>query len=362
MDRLKKHKRKMMAILLICLITASEGILGARFFHGEMDRQIDETLKAQALQIVNGYNIYDQNREIRMAGMQADALELNRIHGDFIYNALVQAHKEHIGGDLDESLIEGRVREILKNSEDVFRLKSVFIPNASTHRNDLDQLIKDTFGKPGYRYEYLAKTSSDLFHNGSLDIVFKGNDQLPWKSYVKAVFYEPLDMMVIFEGISGYEENSVTRLARHIQKITERTVTMTGSTEDVIIVQENGYSLYSGQFEKRGSKRVSGLTYHDLSLKDQFPGNIINLNDTYRTLQIKTHDGNMQELYCYILYDGAHHNYILVGRRTSEIAEQETPLILISRFAAFINILVVSFIACMLLSRTDLLKEEASML
>ncbi len=362
MDNRRKHKTKIFAILLICLVTALEGILGARFFHGEMSRQIDETLKAQAVQIVNGYNIYDENRTIRMAGIQANALELNRIHGEFIYNALAQAHKEHIGGTIDESLIEGRVREILANSEEVFQLKSVFIRNASSYRNHLDQLIQDTVRKPGYRYEYLAKSSSELFHNGTLDIVFRGNDQLPWKSYAKAVFYEPLDMIVIFEGVSGYEENSVSRLARHIQKINERTITMAGSTEDVIIVQENGYSLYSGQFEKRSSKRVTSLAYHDLSRKDQFPGNITNLNDTYRTLLIKNPEGQMQELYVYILYDGAHHNYVLVGRRTSEIAEQETPLILMSRFAAFINILVVSFIACLLISRTDTLKEEGSML
>lgn len=47
MEKLKRHKTKILAILLICLVTAAEGILGARFFHGEMNRQIDENLKAR---------------------------------------------------------------------------------------------------------------------------------------------------------------------------------------------------------------------------------------------------------------------------------------------------------------------------
>lgn len=358
MEKMLKNKRKILAILLICLATATEGILGSRFFHGEMSRQIDETLKAQAIQMIQGYELYDQNKEIHLASNQADALEINQIHGAFIYNALVQTHGEMISGKLEEHLVESRVREILKNSEEAFQLESVFIQNASAYRNDLDKRLRDMVLKPGYSLDYLAKSPSELYHSGVLDILMKGGGHQPCYAYAKAIYYAPLDIIVIFQGTSGYEKDKMVRVVRHIKNINERTVTMAGAVEDVIIFQENGYSFYSGRFEKGSQRRITRLVYYDLKRIGEFPANIFSVNEAYKTLMVKTPEGQMQERYGYILYDGKHQNYVLVSRLTSDIREQEAPLIFLGRFVAFVNILVVSFIACLLITRKEALNEE----
>lgn len=358
MTKLTKQNKIVLAIIIICLATAAEGVLGSRFFHGEMSRQIDETLRAQAIQMVAGYELYDQNREILMAGIQADALEINRIHGDFISTALNQAYDESVKGTLDDRLIVSQVRAIIKNSEDAFHLKSVFIENASSHRNDLDPLIRDAVQRPGYSFEYLAKSPSELYYRGSLDIIMRSGEEKPWNAYARAIYFSPIDMIVIFEGETVYEEDMVARLVKHIQNINERTVKMSESLEDVIVLQENGYSLYSGRFDTDSSRRVTRLVYHDLKKTGEFPASILGNHNTYKTLMVKNPDGHMQERYAYILYDDIHKNYVLVSRLTSDIRKQEAPLIRLSRFVALINIFVVSAIAVMLISRTEALEEE----
>ncbi len=358
MKRLLKQKRMLAIIFLTIFVTSVEGYFGAQFFHGEMSRQIDETLKTQALQIVQGYEIQDQSKKALLAGIQSDAMELNRIHGEFILNVLNEAYRETLNGTLNESLVRNRVIGILNHSENSVGENAYYIEKASEKRNELDHHFRSVFEKSGYAIEYIAKKPADLYNSGTLDIVVKGKTETAMNGYAKAVYHAPLDVIVLFGGNSDYEGDTVDRLFKSIQKINERTIAMAGSMEDVIIIQENGYTLYSGHFEKGNPHRVTRLVYNAFKDTQAFPATITGVSDTFRTLKINNPDGQLEERYAYIHFDQKHHNYVLVSRPTADIRNQEAPLVAIGRFVAFVNIIVFCFIAYMLVSRDEALAEE----
>lgn len=360
MKKLLKDRKMIFILLLIFVAAGIANVMGTRFFHGELMRQIDETLELQADQILQGYATYDQNREILRAGIQADALELNRIHGEFLLKTIEQAHREHLRGSLDRRRMEERIASILEHSEERANLSGVLIPQASSHRNDLDQLIRSFVQKPQQVVSYLGNQPSEVFHTGYLDIIIRGGLEQPWETYARAVYYQPLDMIVIFQGTSSYAEDNVGRLFRSNQETLERNIMLAGSLEDVIILQKNGYSLYSGRFENDNPNRVTRILYTDMDAPDGLGKELVGSSGMFKTVSIPTPGQQHQERYGYVLYDSRQDQYVFVSRLTADIVGRERALDAVSRMVGIVNVVVICIIAGMLISRDDALKEEES--
>lgn len=359
MKQLLKSKKFMFILFLIILVSGLETSFGSRFFHDEMARQINETLKAQATQIIQGYETYDQNSEILRAGIQADALELNRIHGEFLIRVMSQSYQDRLHGKINDDQMESRIISIIGHSEEQIDLKGDLIWNAYARRSDLAQLIRNAVQEPNQNVSFLGNNPSEIYRTGFLDVVIRGGAERPWETYARAVYYQPLDLIVIIAGTSSYAEDNVARLFKHNQENLERNIMMIGSMEDVIIFQKSGYSLYSGRFEEDRSRRVTRIAYDDVEdpygLGKQITGN----SGIYKTLQVKTPDQHMQERYSYIEYDGHQDQYVIVSRSTDDILSRERAMNLISLLVGTVNVIVVSLIAFMILSRDETLKEEA---
>lgn len=358
MTHLLRNKSILFVLLLILTAAYLEGNLGARFFHGEMQKQIDETLKYQAHQIVQGYEIYDQNRGMLRSGIQSDALELNRIHGEFLLKVIEDLHHENLRGDLNRTELEKRISSVLRSSEENISLKGSLIWNAISHRNELDYLIKIQVQEPDQFIGYLGNSPSDLYHSGALDIVIRGGTERPWETYARAIYYEPLDLIVIFEGTSSYAEDNVGRLFTRIQSNLERNIMMIGTLEDVIVIQKSGYSLYSGRFEAGTDRRVTRILYNELDPTQGLGKDILNSNGVYKTLQIPALDPKLQERRCFILYDPHMDQTIIVSRTTAEMNRREGKLVAVSRFMGAVNVLVICLIAGMLITRDAILQSE----
>lgn len=347
-------------VILVLVLTSLlvEGLLGERFIHGEMIRQINETMKSQATQILQGYETYDQNQEILRAGIQADALELNRIHGEFLLKAVEQSYRDQLRGKMDKKQMENRIISIMKHSEYDINLTGNLIWNASAYKDDLETLIKNEVQEPNQFISYLGKKPSELFHTATLDIVIRGGSEQPWETYSRAVYFEPLDLIAIFTGTSSYAEGNVGRLFRRNQENLERNIMMIGSMEDVIILQKTGYSLYSGHFDKNRSRRVTRILYNDMKDPNGFGKSIIGNYGVYKTLMVPMPDQQLQERYGYIIYDTSQDQYVVVSRPTADINERESVMTAISRFVGVVNLIVVCLISWMLISRDEALKQE----
>ncbi len=358
MKTLLKNKKIQIIWLVILIFSVITDFWGGHFFHEEMTRQINETLASQAVQIMKGYDTYDQNMEILRAGIQADALELNRIHGEFLLQAMAQTYRQNLRGELSQEQLKHQIGSILQRSEAGISLKGSLIWDASSHRNDLDRLIRDTVQDKGQYIRYVGNDPSEVFHSGALDVVIRGGSEQPWETYGRAVYYQPLDVIVVFEGTSSYAEDNVGRLFRRNQENLERNIRTVGTMEDVIIFQKSGYSFYSGRFEKDSTRRVTRILYNDMNDPEGLGKEVAGSHGTYKTLMVPTPYQELQERYCYIVHDTHQDQYIVVSRPTEEIEKREDALNMVSRLVGALNVIVICFIAYMLVSRDETLKEE----
>lgn len=357
MNSLLKQKRIQIILLIVFLVTGFDSAAGARFFHSEMIRQIEETLKTQSERIQQGYEQSEQNREIYRTGIQSEVLELNRIHGDFLLKVMEEFYEETLQHGLEPRDIETQLRKILKAGEQGTALSGTLIPKASGHRNDLDMLIKGAVLSPGQTLHYFGRMPADIFLSGGLDIAVRGTLERPWEIYARAVYYKPLDMIVVLTGTDGINQHGVSAMFQKIQDNMERNVMLAGAQEDVIILQDNGYGIYSGRFESIDSEvRTTRIVYHDKGSPENLINQVKGKHEEFATLKVTTLNGQVQERYGYIRYDGAQQQTIIVSRPQAMINSRENLLVVISLFISAVNITVIGLIAWMLISRDEALE------
>lgn len=345
-------------MVLILAVNAVGGIAGARFFHNEMQRQIGETMRAQALQILKGYDVADQDREILRAAVQSDALEYNRIHGEFLLDVLEHGYQEQLRGRFTPEQTADWVRETIGQVHRATGLEGQLLLQVSEQRNTLDALMKKTAKPWGSRLLYIADSPSELLRTGSLNMmVAGGTGDLPL-AYVRGVYHPKLDMAVVFALREVPEENTVGLLLERVQENLERSLRMAVPTEDIIIYQESGYSFFSGRFGADKDQRLTRILYDEAEDPQSLSASLRGLQDDFATLRIRTPDGEVQERYAYIRYDRNHRLYVVISRKTDDIAAREGDLVRISQIAGAVNILVTALIAWLLLRR-DTLEEEA---
>ncbi len=356
--RLFKDRWIIGIMVLILAVNAVGGIAGARFFHNEMQRQIGETMRAQALQILKGYDVADQDREILRAAVQSDALEYNRIHGEFLMDLMEHGYQEQLRGRFTPEQTTAWIRETIGKVHRDTGLEGQLLLQVSERRNALDALMKQVARAWGPRLLYVADSPSELLRTGSLTMmVTGGTGDLPL-AYARGVYHPKLDMAVVFALREAPEANTVGLLMERVQENLEHSLRMAVPTEDIIIHQESGYSFYSGRFGTDRDQRLTRILYDEARSPQSLSAALRGLEDDFTTLSIRTPDGEMQERYAYVRYDRSHRLYVVISRETADIAAKERDLIRISQVAGAVNILVTVLIAWLLLRR-DTLEEEA---
>lgn len=353
-----KGKGTLSVLALILVLSAIYQMLSEGFFYGEMIRQIDETLLSQTTQILEGYEAYDRYLELIQAETQSDALALNRVHGEFLLKAMEQFYRQTLQGELDANQMQRRISSIIQHSENNVSLKTEIIWNASTHRNDLERLIRAAVQVPGETVSYPGDTPLALFQCKAVDIILGNEAVKPWKAYARAIYYDPLDLVVVFRDRSAGPEDNVERLYRMNRESLERTIGMTGTLEDVIILQKSGYTLYSGRFEAGSTRRITRMAFNDTDEPFGLSGILRNGEDGYKTLMIPTPGGNQEERYCYTVYDPAQEHHIILSRPTAAIEKKALLMTALSRFVAAVNLLLACIFAGMLHSWNEALEAE----
>lgn len=338
-------------VLLILAFTAFEGIVGARFFHGELLNQIEDNLKSQALQILDGYETVDQNREIQLAARQGEILDANRVHGEFLIHVMEQAYQEVLRGSQSTEDAQRWVTDVLRRSEASNQLEGVLLTDVSSRRNALDTLLRETAKRWGTVTGYSAGSASDLLQTGALNLVTTNGGSGSAQVFVRVVYHPKLDAAVVFANLQPPQTVDVSLLLERVQGNLEQSLGLAVPRNDVIILQATGYSLYSGRFDPVPDRSVNRIQYEDPALPDSLYARLQAGEGEYRTLSVRLPDGSVQERHAYVQYDNRHRMYIVVSRQTAEMQAQEWKLIVISRLAAAFNILLTGTIAILILRR-----------
>lgn len=358
MEKMLNNKKIYFALVLILVFMIVNAVVSERFFHQEMLRQIDDTLKVQSDHIMEGYDPYEQNEEILRTGVRADTLELNRIHGEFLLKSIDQIYRESLPAETDSLQVKQWVTGIVQRSEENISLKGTLIWDASLRQDELDTLIRQAVQRQGETISYQGKPLSELFRLKALDLMIESSLKKPWETYARAVYFQPLDLVVVIKDTARNPEDLAGEFLRKNTENLERSIMMIGTMEDVIVLQKSGYSLYSGRFGADGKdRRITRILYNDTEDPAGLFSRISGKGDGYQTLQVPIPDGKTQERYCYIAYDSPRNQYIILSRPVAAIRTKEGLLEAVSRFAGIINVIVVSLLSAMLITRDEALKE-----
>lgn len=335
---------------LVMVFSAVEGNIASAFFHKELNREIDEVMIHQAHQVIRGYELAEQNRGIFKTGVQNDALELNRSHGNFLLKVIALSYQDVLSGETDRAEAEARIASIVSSVSENSGMRGHVIRNFSSYRNDVDGLIRKTITHWGLPVTYMGNSPSDLLSKGRLDIVIGASDSGLSDRYAGAVYYEPMNVAVLFEEANASNESTVDLLYGKIQENFERNIQSITSAEDIIILDPGGYSLYSGRFYSNSDRRMTRIMHEDWSEGFSLIDSVKNKKNQFHTMDITTPEGT-QRRYAFIQYDAQRGLYVIVSRKKVDLETKEGELIAISRAAAGVNLVLMVIVVLSFLGR-----------